>query len=209
MTDRAAELANLTAKIITAPKSGRRRMVALAGPPASGKSTLAAALVEGLTAQGLTAQLVPMDGFHLDNSILRARGQLARKGAPETFDAAGFVHLVRRIREQQEEVIFPVFDRSRDIAIAGAGAVQRDCDTVIVEGNYLLFDEAPWRALAPLWDVSIQIDPPIDVLRARLVERWTTHGLNAQEALARAEENDLVNAKRLGNAMLPADITLS
>lgn len=208
MTDRAAELASLVAKIIMAPKSGRRRVVALAGPPASGKSTLAAALVEGLTARGVPAQLVPMDGFHLDNSILRAQGQLARKGAPETFDAAGFIHLVRRIREQEEEVIFPVFDRSRDIAIAGAGVVMRACDTVIVEGNYLLFDEAPWSALAPLWDVSIQIDPPIDVLRARLVERWMTQGLSTQEALARAEGNDLVNAQRLGNAMLRADITL-
>lgn len=99
-----------------------------------------------------------------------------------------------------------MFDRDRDLAIAGAGHVGPDCALVLVEGNYLLLDEPGWRALAPLWDLSIRLDVPLDTLRARLVDRWLTHGLTRQKAGARADGNDLANAARIGAHTLPADI---
>lgn len=200
------ELDTLAARIMQVQCKGRR-LVALAGAPASGKSTLAEALAEALGRAGASVQVVPMDGFHLDNHILEARGLLARKGAPETFDAAGFVHLVARLKAEHD-VVYPLFDRSRDIAVAGAGHVDGTCDTVVVEGNYLLFDEDPWRQLMPLWDMSIRLTTPVPVLRERLVARWLAHGLPPHEAKARAEGNDLENAKRIAAQALEGDISL-
>lgn len=207
MTQTDSRLPALVDRILATPPRGRRRLVALAGGPASGKSTLAAALARALNSAGAQAQVVPMDGFHLDNALLIARTLLERKGAPQTFDAAGFVHLVRRVRDEAE-VVFPTFDRTRDLAVAGAGQITQACDTAIVEGNYLLFDAPQWRDIARLWDVSIRLDPPRDVLRARLVARWVAHGLDAEQARARAELNDLPNAQTVADAALPADITL-
>ncbi len=185
------------------PKA-RRRLIAIAGAPASGKTTLAAELAEAL---GARAILVPMDGFHLDNRILDARGLRPRKGAPQTFDGAGFVHMIRRLASE-DEVVIPVFDRARDIAIAGASVVGPETETAVVEGNYLLLDEQPWRALRPLWDLSVYLKVPEDTLRARLIQRWLDHGLNPQAAEARATSNDLPNALHIARHSSEADIVL-
>ncbi len=185
------------------PKA-RRRLIAIAGAPASGKTTLAAELAEAL---GARAILVPMDGFHLDNRILDARGLRPRKGAPQTFDGAGFVHMIRRLASE-DEVVIPVFDRARDVAIAGASVVGPETETAVVEGNYLLLDEEPWRALRPLWDLSVYLKVPEDTLRARLIQRWLDHGLNPQAAEARATSNDLPNALHIARHSSEADIVL-
>lgn len=180
--------------ILSAPRRGQRRVIAIAGPPASGKSTVSEAVAQCLTAQNCVAQVVPMDGFHLDNTILDARGWRARKGAPHTFDAVGFRALAARLAEDRD-VVFPVFDRSRDISIAGAGVVQADCDTVIVEGNYLLLDAPVWRDLIPLWDLSIGLQVPLPDLQQRLERRWLEHGLGPDAATLRVTENDLPNVR--------------
>jgi fructokinase len=181
--------------------------VAVAGPPGAGKSTLAAVLVDRLNRDGPVAALVPMDGFHLDNAILDARGLRARKGAPETFDALGVLRMVERLG-RDAEVVIPGFDRARDIAIAGAAVVGAECRIAVVEGNYLLLDEAPWRDLRPLWDLSVMLSPPVEVLRARLIDRWLTHGHDPAAAEARAMGNDIPNALRVIGGSLPADIVL-
>ena len=184
---------------------GSRRLVALSGAPGSGKSTLSEPLAAMLTERGVRSEVVPMDGFHLDNRLLEARGLMPRKGAPETFDLGGFKRLCHALRAD-DEVIYPLFDRSRDLAIAGAAHVGQDCSVAVIEGNYLLFDEPGWRDLADLWDVSIRLDVPLADLEARLVQRWLTHGLDQAAAEARARGNDLANAQRIASARLPADL---
>ena len=200
------QAASLLPRLLAIKQQGRL-LVALAGPPASGKSTLAEALVRALNAAGRTASLVPMDGFHLDNRILSARGLLHIKGAPQTFDAEGFISLVRRLKSDPQ-VFFPVFDRTRDLAVAGAAEVAPDTRVAVIEGNYLLFDAAPWRDLAGLWDFSLFIHLPEATLRDRLIRRWQDHGLEPAAALARAEANDLPNARRILAHRLPADLDI-
>lgn len=187
-----------------APKSGRRRLVGLVGAPASGKTTLAHAIA----ALDETISVVPMDGYHLDNVILEKRGLLARKGAPETFDAAGFAHLLRRLAAG-EDAIYPTFDRATDRSIAGSGEIGDGCETILVEGNYLLLDRPQWRPLADLWDLSLFLDVPMDALRQRLLDRWDKYGFDKQAAARKADENDLPNATLVYTSSLPADITLN
>ncbi len=186
-------------------RDGKRKLIALAGPPASGKSTLADALSSSLRQAGIHAETVPMDGFHLDNTLLDARGLRARKGAPETFDVHGFVKLVERLKEE-EEVIYPTFDRKRDLSIAGSGMVTRSCEFAIFEGNYLLFNEPVWSSIAPLWDFSIWIETPEQIVLDRCIERWLAHGHTPEDARVRAEGNDLANARRIAMSRLRPDM---
>ncbi len=191
----------LAARIRSLPRRNRT-LIAIAGPPGSGKTTLAARL-----ARELGAAVVPMDGFHLDNRVLEARGLRTRKGAPESFDVDGFTRLVGALKAGGE-VIHPRFERDRDLAIAGAGVVARGCERVILEGNYLLFDAPRWRRLAAMWDISVWLDVAPDRLRARLLTRWRDQGLSEAEAQRRVEGNDMVNAARIDAARLPADVVL-
>lgn len=185
-----------------------RYLVGIAGAPASGKSTLAAELSRRLNAQGRKTAVVPMDGFHLDNAILDERGLRPHKGAPETFDAPGVLRLVTALKTG-EEVFAPLFDRARDLAIAGAVAVPASARVVIVEGNYLMFDEAPWRELAPLWDLSVRVNVPLPELRGRLIQRWLSLNYSSAVATRRAEGNDIPNAQRVMDRALPCDVTLN
>ncbi|MGB3553836.1 MAG: AAA family ATPase [Jannaschia sp.] len=178
---------------------GPRAVVALAGPPASGKSTLAEAL-----AARVGGAVLPMDGFHLDNRVLEPRGLLTRKGAPETFDLGGLARTVAALRTGAE-VIHPVFDRAREIALAGAGVIAAGTRVVIVEGNWLLLDAPGWRELGP-WDLTVRLEVPDDVLRARLSERWMH--LPDSEARTKIEGNDLPNAARVRDGSRAADLVL-
>ncbi|MEM7299536.1 MAG: nucleoside/nucleotide kinase family protein [Pseudomonadota bacterium] len=198
---------DLLNKIVGLPTSDGRQMVAIAGPPASGKSFLAEWLATELNHSGQAVKVIPMDGFHLDNRLLEQRGLLNRKGAPETFDAAGFVHLVERIKHDGTH-IYPLFDRARDIAIAGAEEISEACRLVIFEGNYLLFDQEPWQALNTMWDLSVWLATPQSVTRERCVQRWLDHGLSQDDAILRAEQNDVKNAQLINRCNLPAHVTL-
>ena len=184
---------------------GGRRLIAIAGPPGAGKSTLAAALVQEL---GPTAALVPMDGFHFDNDILNARGLRDRKGAPETFDLAGLKCLLEQLA-CEDEVAIPEFDRALDKVVCSSAFVRAGHQWVIVEGNYLLLDEPGWRDLPRQWDFSVYLDEPHDVLEERLIHRWLDFGLTQEDARAWALGNDMPNARRVAAARLPADLVLS
>lgn len=193
----------LAARIIATRASGVRKVIGLAGAPASGKSTLA----QQLAAMIPNARVVPMDGFHLDNSVLEPLGLLPRKGAPETFDATGFVALVERLAEGGA-LRYPTFDRDSDAVVDDGGQLDASCDTVIVEGNYLLLDEPPWADLRGLFDLSIFLDVPAEVLQARLVQRWLDQGLSPEAALARAQGNDLPNAITVQKRSIQADVMI-
>lgn len=207
MSDPASIAAEITRRIVALPTPATRNLIAIAGPPGVGKSTVAQAVLDSLTRQGHPAALVPMDGFHLDNSLLVARGLLPRKGAPETFDIAGFRSLIDRMMHEAE-VIYPTFDRALDKAIAGSGVVTAAETTVLVEGNYLLLDEPGWRDLRPHWALSVYLTEPMDVLEQRLRQRWLDHGLDPRAAAQRAESNDLPNARRIETARLAADVVV-
>ncbi len=178
-------------------------MVGIAGPPASGKSTLAHALAE--QTGGIA---VPMDGFHLDNPILEARGLRQRKGAPETFDAEGFLSLVKRLKTGGE-VFAPLFDRERELAIAGALAVPEEAPLVVLEGNYLLLDEPVWRDAAVLLDLTVLVMPPTAEIERRLMCRWLDLGFDEAKSRAWIESNDLPNAMTVVAGSLPADINIA
>ncbi|MEP0960810.1 MAG: nucleoside/nucleotide kinase family protein [Roseobacter sp.] len=190
-------------RVLSVPPRFKRRIVALAGPPASGKSTLAERLAEILPA----ASVVPMDGFHLDNRILSERNLRARKGAPDTFDVAGFYHLLDRLRNE-EEVFYPLFDRKRDCAVAGAGRIDKTTQTIVAEGNYLLLDTNEWRRLHSFWDVSLYLDVPETTLRTRLMQRWLDHGFSQQDAETKVDTNDMPNAKMTAQKRINPDMIL-
>jgi pantothenate kinase len=183
-----------------------RFMVAIAGPPGCGKSTLVAELAGALEERGVKAAVVPMDGFHYDDAVLRGRGLAHRKGAPETFDFAGFRTLLQRLRARESEVAIPVFDRSMELSRAAAAVVGEDVRLVLVEGNYLLLDEEPWKSLEGLFDFSVYLDVPRAELERRLLERWHRHGRNPEAARHWVETNDLPNADRVSSRRRKADM---
>ena len=201
-------MSGLVASILNAPQQGQRRIVAIAGPPGSGKSTIAKALVPLVGQAGAIAQVVPMDGFHLDNSILLERNLIDVKGSPGTFDVRGFAELISRLGNEPE-IIFPKFDRDKDLAIAGAGFVSEECDLVLVEGNYLLLDAPFWRDLWKYWDFSVFLDVEPKLLQERLMQRWLDQGLSFDQAKKRVNDNDLVNLKTVVCSSSVADFTFS
>ncbi len=198
----AAELADLIRQ--KAGKQGRF-ITALAGPPGAGKSTLAEALVQAL---GQGARVVPMDGFHYDDAVLNARGLRSRKGAPETFDVQGFLHLMRRLRAGGE-VAIPVFDRRMELSRAAADVVTDADRLLIVEGNYLLLDEPPWRDLAPLFDLTVMIEVDEAELDRRLLDRWAQFGKTPAASRAWIDGNDMPNIRRVTHGSRRADVVMT
>ncbi|RLP27765.1 nucleoside triphosphate hydrolase [Mesorhizobium sp. YM1C-6-2] len=202
-----SEIASIAAAIFKRAAGTQRFIVAIAGPPGSGKSTLAERLHEVLPQE--KSVVVPMDGFHFDDAVLNDRGLRPRKGAPETFDYAGFAALLKRIRAAEPEIAIPVFDRSMELSRAGAAIVGSDVKFVLVEGNYLLLDEEPWSALAGLFDFSVFVDVQRPELERRLMERWRGHGKSDDDARAWIASNDLPNIERVLARRRNADLVVS
>ncbi len=185
---------------------GRRVLVAIAGAPGAGKSTLAEAVVAEL---GDRAALVPMDGFHYSQHVLQQLGRAERKGAPDTFDAEGLAALLARIRDASGPVYAPTFDRSIEEPIAAGTVVPAEADIVVVEGNYLLLDDDPWARLRGLVDEAWFIRIPRDERMRRLVERHVRFGRTREAAEAWVATVDEPNAQLIEPSGRRADVILS
>jgi len=185
-----------------------RYMVAIAGAPASGKSTLAENLRDALVAEGETAIVVPMDGFHFDDLILNARGHRSRKGAPFTFDVKGFEVLLKRIKAREPDIAIPVFDLSMELSRAGANVVDEKARFILVEGNYLLLRSPPWDRLHSLFDFSIYLKVPVEELERRLTKRWLDLGFDLAYAKNWIASNDLPNIMEVINNSASASHTI-
>lgn len=201
-----SELASIAAAIFKRAAKSQRFIVGIAGPPASGKSTRAEGLVD-LFPEG-SAVVVPMDGFHYDDRVLDQLGLRSRKGAPETFDFAGFATLLHRLKSRERNIAIPLFDRSLEISRAGAAIVDADVKFILVEGNYLLLDEAPWSGLADMFDFTIFVDVAREELERRLVERWREHGRDDDAARNWIDSNDMPNIDRVLRARRTADLVI-
>jgi pantothenate kinase len=186
---------------------GRRHLLGICGPPGAGKTTLALRLADAL---GERAAYVGMDGFHLAQAELDRLGRAERKGAPDTFDADGYVHLLRRLRAGGAEVVYaPEFRREIEEPIAGAVGVRPEVPLVITEGNYLLLPDAPWSRVRSLLDEVWFLAPP-EAQRVRwLVQRHQAHGRSPSAARERTFGSDQANAERVIATASGSDLVLS
>jgi pantothenate kinase len=181
-----------------------RAVLGVVGAPGAGKSTLAAQLAAAIPG----SVVVPMDGFHLTSAELRARGWVAERGSPRTFDAEGYVALLQRLRDG-DSVIAPGFDRSREEPVPAAIEVPATVRLVITEGNYLLLDVAPWSAVAEVLDEIWFVEVPEPIRLERLVARHIEFGRSPAEASERATKgSDAANARLVAGTRPRADFLL-
>ena len=190
-----------------AAAAGRRVIVGVAGKPGAGKSTFAAALVAEL---GSLAALVPMDGFHLANSALASLGRADRKGAPDTFDAAGYVALLRRLRDEPDQTVWaPCFHREVEESFAAEIPIGTEIEIVVTEGNYLLLEEHPWSAIRPLLDLCWYVERSEASRLSDLVARHVAHGRSPVQARAWVDASDEPNARRIESTRDRCDRVIS
>ena len=183
--------------------AGGRTILGIAGCPGAGKSTVSAAIIDDVP----LSVVVPMDGFHLLNEQLVALGRRDRKGAPDTFDVAGYVALLDRIRHQGTDSTMraPRYDRAASTPVADAIEIDGRAALVITEGNYLLLDAGPWSAVRPLLDEVWYVDVSDDVRVSRLIARHIEFGKSPDEAREWVLRSDETNAALVASTRSRAD----
>ncbi|MET9777283.1 nucleoside/nucleotide kinase family protein [Streptomyces sp. NPDC006367] len=204
---------DLLARARSLPRDGRRAILGIAGSPGAGKTTLAEALVRELNGTGgAWAAHVPMDGFHLADAELDRLGRRGRKGAPDTFDAAGYAALLRRLREEEAEggdtVYAPGFERVLEQPIAGAVPVPPSARLVVTEGNYLLLGTGAWARVRSLLDEVWFCEVPEEERVRRLVARHEEFGKSPGEARAWVLGTDQRNAGLVAATRGRADLVV-
>jgi pantothenate kinase len=174
--------------------AANRTIIGIIGKPGGGKSTLSKYLLKGM--DPTLVSVVPMDGFHLSNKVLKELGRSDRKGAHDTFDVKGFTTLIQRIKlDSADAIYYPVFDRSIEESIAAQGVVYPSTRVVIVEGNYLMHDKDGWQEISPLLDQSWYAFLDEDIRISRLISRHIAFGKDPESAKAWAKGSDQVNAE--------------
>ena len=178
-------------------KEKKRILIGVVGPPCSGKSTFSSQFNKFLIKKNKKeySKIIPMDGFHFDNVILKKRNLLARKGDPITFDVNGFIDLVKKIKFNiNSSITFPLFDRDLELSRGSADIVQKNNRIIITEGNYLLLNYAPWNLLKKYIDIFVFLDVKKEILRERSQKRWKYYGLSKKEILKKVK-NDMNSVK--------------
>lgn len=193
------------------PRDGRRAILGVAGSPGAGKSTLAESLVRELNGTGEPwVAHVPMDGFHLADAELERLGLRDRKGAPETFDAAGYAALLRRLRDDDpvDTVYAPGFERVLEQPLAGAIPVPPTARLVVTEGNYLLLDRGSWARVRLLLDEVWFCEVPERERLRRLIARHEEFGKSHEEAVSWVHRSDQRNAELVAGSRDRADLVV-
>ena len=184
-----------------------RTIIGIVGKPGGGKSTLSKYLLKGM--DPTLVSVVPMDGFHLSNRVLKELGRSDRKGAQDTFDVKGFTTLIARIKSDgAEPIYYPVFDRSIEESIAAQGVVYPSTRVVIVEGNYLMHDKDGWQEISPLLDQSWCAYLDEDLRISRLISRHIAFGKDPDSAKAWAKGSDQVNAELIETGVARCDFLI-
>jgi len=187
---------------------GQRHLLGITGAPGAGKTKVAKEIVDELGPH--LAVFIPMDGFHLSNHTLISWGRRERKGAWDTFDADGYVHLLRRLRNQEEEIVHaPDFDRDVDESIGSALPIRRDVPLVVTEGNYLLTDLGGWAGVGPLLDECWYLQVDDSTRLQRLSYRHQQHGMSHDEADNWARTTDQDNAVLIAQSLPRADLVIT
>jgi pantothenate kinase len=208
---RVATLDLLAREAIALATDDTRAILGITGSPGAGKSTLVDLLLAHIrTAMGDEwVAHIPMDGFHLADAQLDRMGARDRKGAPDTFDAAGYVHLLRRLRAHEDEVVYaPEFRREIEEPIACAVPVPPRIPLVVTEGNYLLLADPPWHRIRPLLDEVWFLAPQEEQRRQWLIDRHRAHGRTLEQARERTFGSDEANAVRVNASGHAADLVL-
>ena len=182
------------AVVVEHASASTRTIIGIIGKPGGGKSTLSKYLLKGM--DPTLVSVVPMDGFHLSNKVLKELGRSDRKGAQDTFDVKGFKTLIERIKlDSADSIYYPIFDRSIEESIAAQGVVYPSTRVVIVEGNYLMHDKDGWQEISPLLDQSWYAFLEEDIRISRLISRHIAFGKDPESAKAWAKGSDQVNAE--------------
>ncbi|MCY7289961.1 MAG: nucleoside/nucleotide kinase family protein [Cryobacterium sp.] len=187
-----------------AESSPLRQIIGIVGAPGTGKSTFAARVRDEFAPSACI--IVPMDGFHLANNILDGTPLRARKGAIDTFDARGYISLLRRLRAQDEDVVYaPAYRRGLEEPIAGSIAVPHATQFILTEGNYLLADCEPWNQVRDYLDLAWFVETPHVLRLSRIVDRHVRFGMERSVAEAWASGPDQDNARFVESTKLRAD----
>ncbi|OAH12952.1 nucleoside/nucleotide kinase family protein [Streptomyces jeddahensis] len=199
---------DLLARAASLVRPGRRALLGITGSPGAGKTTLAEQLVRRLNADGPPwAAHVPMDGFHLADVELDRLGLRDRKGAPDTFDSAGYAALLRRLRDEEDGIVYaPGFERVLEQPIAGSIPVPRTARLIVTEGNYLLLDEGSWARVRSQLDEVWYCELDQDERVRRLVSRHEEFGKDHQAAVAWVVGTDQRNADLVAGSRHRADL---
>lgn len=203
------EISSEEAKAIVAERASgtARTIIGIIGKPGGGKSTLSKYLLKGMDPS--LVSVVPMDGFHLSNKVLKELGKSDRKGAQDTFDVKGFTTLIARIKsDTTDPIYYPVFDRSIEESIAAQGVVYPSTRVVIVEGNYLMHDKDGWEEVSPLLDQKWYAYLDEDIRISRLISRHIAFGKDPESAKAWAKGSDQVNAELIETGVARCDFLI-